>query len=113
MICATIQNVIQKQITFTPKQFQLERAGFEITMKKIFKGTEKKWNNFLKPGLQKATPNISAGVAAKTKHRQSAQITWSISKSLTGGRVLNLTDLHGNGLRLKEMRFFFQIKFHI
>ena len=31
----------QKQITFTPKQFQLECSGFENTMKKVFKGTEK------------------------------------------------------------------------
>ena len=46
---------------------------------------------------------ISAAVAAKTKNPQSAQVTSIILKSLTGGRVLNLTDMHGNGLRLKVM----------
>ena len=50
-----------------------------------------------------ATPLISAAVAAKTKNPESAQVTKSILKSLTGGRVLNLTDMHGNGLRLKVM----------
>ena len=73
------------------------------TMKKIFKGTEKMWNSFIKPGLKKATPIISAGVAAKTKSLQSAQITSNILKALTVGKFLSLTDLHGNGLRLKVM----------
>ena len=50
-----------------------------------------------------ATSLISAAVAAKTKNPQTAQITNNILKSLTGGRVLSLTDMHGNGLRLKVM----------
>ena len=36
----------QKQITFTPKQFQLEGNGFKNTMKKIFKGSQTAWNKF-------------------------------------------------------------------
>ena len=36
----------QKQISFTPKQFQLESNGFNNPMKKIFKGTEEMWENF-------------------------------------------------------------------
>ena len=58
---------MSKQITFSPNQFQLESAGFKNTMKKMFKGSQTTWNNFLKPALKIATPNISAGVAAKTK----------------------------------------------
>ena len=50
-----------------------------------------------------ATPLISAAVAAKTKNPPSAQVTNSILKSLTGGKILSLTDMHGNGLRLKVM----------
>ena len=50
-----------------------------------------------------ATPLISAAAAAKTTNPQSAQVANSILKSLTGGKVLSLTDLHGNGLRLKVM----------
>ena len=72
-------------------------------MKKIFKGSQTAWNNFLKPALQIATPIFSAGVAMKTKNPQSAQVRSNILKSLTGGKILSLTDTHGNGLRLKVM----------
>ena len=99
----------QKQITFTPTQFQLEGVSSENTMKKMFKGTEKMWNNFIKNGLKIATPIISAGVAAKTRNPQSAQITNNFLKSLTGGRVLSLTDHQENGLRLNVMYILFQI----
>ena len=37
----------QKQINFTPKQFQVEDNGFKSTMKKFFKGTENMWKLFL------------------------------------------------------------------
>ena len=93
----------QKQITFSPTQFQLEGAGFKNTMKKIFKGSQTAWNKFIKPGLKMATPLMSAAVAAKTKNPQSAQVTNTILKSLTGGKILSLTDMRGRGLRLKVM----------
>ena len=96
----------QKQISFTPKRFHLERSGFKHTIKEIFKGTEKVWNQSIKPGLKKTTPNISAGVAAKTKKPQSAQTTSNISKSLTGGKKSSLTDMHGLGLRLNVLSSF-------
>ena len=41
----------QKQITFTPKQFQMEAAGFENTMNKIFKGSQKTWHSSLKSAI--------------------------------------------------------------
>ena len=50
-----------------------------------------------------ATTILSADVAAETKNPQSAQITSNFSKSLTGGKYLSLTDIHGNGLRLRVM----------
>ena len=56
------------------------------------------WNNFIKPGLKIATPIISAGVAAKTKNPQLAEITSNILKSVIGGKILSLTDMHGHGL---------------
>ena len=101
----------QKQMTFTPKQFHLEGNGFKNTMKNIFSGPEKMWKNFNKSGLEKATPIISAGVAAKTQNPQSAQITSNFLKSLTGGKILSLTDMHGRGLILKVMYKTFQIFF--
>ena len=93
----------QKQITFTSNQFQLEGNGCKNTMKKIFKGSQTAWNNFLKPALKIATPIVSAGVAMNTKSPQSAQVTSIIIKSLKGRDILSLTDMHCNGLRLKVM----------
>ena len=102
-LCNNPKCKCQNQTTFSPNQFQLEGAGFKNTMKKIFEGSEKMWNRFLKTALKIATPIISAGVAMKTKNPQSAQVTRNILKSLTGGKILSLTDMHGNGLRLKVM----------
>ena len=102
-ICHNPKCIFQKQITFTSKQFQFGRNGFEKTMKKLFKRTEnmKMWNSFRNPGLKRATPIVLADVVPKTKNPQSAQIPSSILKSLTGGKTLSLAELHGNGLRLK------------
>ena len=93
----------QKQITFTPKQFQIEGGSRKCKLQKFVRGTQTAWIKFIKPGLKIATPLISAAIAAKTKNPQSAQITNKILKSLTGGRILSLTDMHGCGLRLKIM----------
>ena len=68
----------QKQITFSPNQFQLEGAGFKNTMKKIIKRSQSAWNKFIKPSLKMATPLISIAVAAKTKNPQSAQVANTI-----------------------------------
>ena len=88
---------------FTPKQIQLEGSGFKNLMKNIFKCTEKMWNNFIKPRLKIATPFISAGVAAKTKNRQSSQITSKNLKSMTGGKFWSISGMQCKGLCLKVM----------
>ena len=93
----------RKNITFTPHQYMLEGGSIKSKLQKIFRGTKKAWDSFLKPGLKMAKPLISAAVAARTKNSQSAQVTNSILKILTGGKILSLTDMHGNGLRLKVM----------
>ena len=46
----------------------------------------------MKPVLKIATPIVSAGVAMKTKNAQSAQVTSNKLKSLTGGKILSLTE---------------------
>ena len=102
-MCQNPKSKCQKQITFSPNQFQLEGSGFKNKLKSIFRGTKTAWDKFIKPGLKMATPLISAAIAAKTKNPQSAQVTNTILKSLTGGKILSLTDMHGNGLRLKVM----------
>ena len=75
----------------------------KVNFEKFSDEQKKLEDSFIKPGLKMATPPISAAVAAKTKNPQSAEITNSVLKSLTGGKVLSLTDMHGRGLRLKDM----------
>ena len=93
----------QKIITFTPHQYMLEGGSIRSKLQKIFRGTKRAWDSFIKPGLKTGTPLISAAVAAKTKNPQSAQVANTILKSLTGGKILSLTDMHSRGLRLKVM----------
>ena len=61
------------------------------------------WNHFIKPGFKQPSRISSAGVAAKTKNLQSAQITSNILNSLTDGKILSLADMYGNELRLRVM----------
>ena len=91
----------QKQITFSPNQFQLE--GFKNTMKKIPKSSQSAWSNFLKPTINTLAPVIGMAVGAKSKNAKVGAATINILKSLIGGKILSLTDMHGRGLRLKVM----------
>ena len=93
----------QKQITFSPNHFQLEGAGFKNTMKKIFKGSQTAGKKFLKPTINTLAPVIGMAVGAKRKNKQVGAATTKILKSLTGGKILSLTDTHGRGLRLRVM----------
>ena len=93
----------QKIITFTPHQYMLEGGSIKSKLQKIFKGTQTAWNNFLKPALNMASPYIGMAVSAKTKNPKIGQATANILKGISGGKVLSLTDMHGNGLRLKVM----------
>ena len=93
----------QKQITFSPNQIQLEGAGFKNKLKSIFKGTQTAWSKLLKPAINATAPFIGMAVTAKTKNPKVGQATTNILKSISGGKILSLTDIHGNGLRLKVM----------
>ena len=81
----------------------MEGNGFENTMKKIFKGSQTAWNKFLRPAVNVAAPFIGMAVSAKTKNPKVGQATTNILKSISGGKILSLTDIHGRGLRLKVM----------
>ena len=89
------------KIKFTPKHFQAESDGFKDTMIKLFQGFQIAGNSFLKPAVNTVAPVIGMAVVAKTKNPLVAQALTNILKSVSVGRVLHLTDLHGNGLRLK------------
>ena len=93
----------QKQITFTPKQFQLEGGSIKSKRQNFFRGTQTAWNKFLKPAINATAPFIGMAGSAKTKNPRVGQATTNILKSISGGKILSLTDIHGNGLRLKVM----------
>ena len=93
----------QKIITFTPHQYMLEGGLIRNRLQKIFKGTKTAWNKFLKPAINATAPFIGMAVSAKTKNPKAGQATTNILKSISGGKILSLTDIHGNGLRLKVM----------
>ena len=54
----------QKIITFIPHQYMLEGGSIKSKLLKIYRGTKKAWDSFIEPGLKRATPLISAAVAA-------------------------------------------------
>ena len=93
----------QKIITFTPHQYMLEGGSIKSKLQKIFRGTKTAWNKFIKTAVNIAAPFIGMAVGAKTKNPKVAAATTNILKSISGGKILSLTDMHGNGLRLKVM----------
>ena len=66
-------------------------------------GSQTAWNKFLKPAANVATPFIGMSVSAKTKNPKIRQETTNRLKSISGGKILSLTNMHGNGLRTKVM----------
>ena len=93
----------QKETIFSPNHIQLEGAGFTNTMKKVVKGPQTAWNKFLKPAVNVAAPFIGMAVSAKTKNPKVGKATTNLLKSISGGKILSLTDMHGRRLRLKVM----------
>ena len=93
----------QKIITFTPHQYMLDGGSIKSKLQKIFKGNQIAWKKFLKPAVNVAVPFIGMAVGAKTKNPKVAAATTNILKSISGGKILSLTDRHGNGLRLGVM----------
>ena len=69
-------------------------------MKKTFEGSQTAWKKYLKPPLNIASPKIGMAVSAKTKNPKIGQAT-TILKSISGGKIMSLTDMQGRGLRLK------------
>ena len=84
----------QKQLSFTPKQFQLEGGSIRSKLQKIFTGTQTTWNKFLKPAINATAPFIGMAVNAETKNPKVGQATTNILKSNKGGKILSLTDMH-------------------
>ena len=89
----------QKQFTFTPKQFQLEGGSIKSKLQEKFRGTQTAWNKVLKPAINATAPFFGMAVSAKTRNPKVGQATTNLLTSISGGKILSLTDMHGNGLR--------------
>ena len=96
-----------KTINISPEQNQLEGSGFKKNWRREFERTEGEWNKLVKPAVKVATPFIGIAVGDKTKNPKVVQATSKILKSLSGHKVLSLTDMHGKGHRWKVMWFHF------
>ena len=77
-----------------------DRRSIKSKLKKNLKSTDKAWNKFPKPALIITSPYKGMAVSAKTKNPKIGQATFNILKSIIGGEILSLTDMHGHGLRL-------------
>ena len=93
----------QKIITFTPHHYMLEGGSIKSKLQKIFKGTQSAWNKFLKPAVNIAAHFIGMADSAKTANPKVGAATTNKLKSISGGKIISLTDMYGNGLGLKLM----------
>ena len=93
----------QKTFTFRPHQYMLEGGSIKSELQKFFRGTQTAWNKFPKPAINATAPNIGMAVSAKTKNSKVGAATTNILKSISGGKILSLTDMLGRGMRLKVM----------
>ena len=93
----------QKIITVTPHQYMLEGGSIKSKLQKIFKGTQTAWIKFLKPAINATVPCIDMAVSVKTKNPKVGKATTNKFKSISGGKILSLTDMHGRSWRIRVM----------
>ena len=91
----------------------LEGGSIKSKLQKFFKGTQTAWNKFLKPAINARAPFIGMAVSAETKNPKIGQATNNKLRNISGGKILSLTNLHGNGFRLKHMRNHFKYSLQI
>ena len=102
-MCHNSKCECQKQIFFTPKQFKLEGGLIKSELLKFFRGTQTAWGIFFMLAFNVAAPFIGMAIRAKTKNPKVGLATTINLKSISGGKILSLTDMHGSGLLLKVM----------
>ena len=100
-MCHNPKRNCQKQIKFSPRHFQLERGSIKSKLQKNFKGTQTSWNNIFRPAIIATAPFIGMAVSAGNKNPKVRQTTTNILKSISGGKILSLNDMHSRSLRLK------------
>ena len=89
----------QKVTTLTPHQYMLGGGSIKPKLQKNFEGIQTAWKIFLKRAVNVAASFIGMAVSAKTKNPKVGQATTNMLKSISGGYILSLIDMHGCGLR--------------
>ena len=64
--CPNVKRKCQKQVTFTPRQFQLEGAGYKNELQKKFQGKQTTLNKFFRPAVIVAAPFFEMAFGGKT-----------------------------------------------
>ena len=101
MTCVTILNeIVKSKLLLLRTNFNLKELDSK-TQKKLIEETENLWNFFIKSGQEVASPLDSVCVVAKSKNQQVGKIASNTLKSILDGRIIGLTDAHGNGFRVK------------
>ena len=86
--CSNPKSKGQKQITFTPEQFQLEGGSIQKKLKSIFRGAQAAWKKVLKTAIN-ATPSFfGMAVSAKTENPKVGQPTTNNLKSISGSKFI-------------------------
>ena len=93
----------QKQIEFSPTEYQLEGSGFKYELQKVLEKTRTPWNKSLRPAINAKAPVIGMALAAESKTPAVAQAKTNILKSISGGKVLSSSGMYGNGLGLRVL----------
>ena len=78
-------------------------GGLNLNFEKSLKEHKLPGIKFLKPAINATAPFIGMAVSAKTKNPKVGQATTNVLNSISGGKVLSLTDKHRRRLRLKVM----------
>ena len=81
----------------------LEGGSIKSKLQKTFRGTQTAGNKLPKPAIKATALFLRMAVSAKTRNPKVGQATTNILKSISGGKILSLIDLQGNGPRLKVM----------
>ena len=92
--CPNPKCYCQEIITFSPRQYMLEGGSIKSKLKSILRGKQTAWTKFLKPAINATAPFTGMAVSATTKNLKVGQATTNTLKSISGGEVLSLTDMH-------------------
>ena len=93
----------EDNLFYTTSKYARGWRSIKRNLKSIFRRTLTAWNKYIKPVVNVAAPFIGMAISAKTRNPNVGQATTNILKSISGDKILSLTDMHGRGLRLKVM----------